>query len=147
MGLGKPILALVMGASIPFDITKGVQIVRMAGGDVASVRREIERFVRHVRPVSRTPNESNRALRSVLWAEAELDRIQQTSAAPEREARLVDLVAQLFKQQGSEILREKQEGDHNRFDLLVWSDVLGLSWAGPSLSSANPMEEVQAACS
>jgi hypothetical protein len=131
IGLGKPILALATRASIPFDFAKGVQMVRIAGGDVASVRREIERFVRHMRPGPREPHEGGRALQSVGWAEAELDRIKQTLAAPEREDRLVDLVARLFEQQGSEVLRERQEGDHARLDLLVWNDILVSELGGP----------------
>lgn len=132
IGLGKPVLALATGPNIPFDFADGVQVARVSGDDLASARRDIARFVRHVRPASSTTVAPSGEMRSLDWAGAELARIRQTKISGEREKALADFVARLFEEQGSEVLREEQEeGSRARIDLLVWNDPLVKDFGGP----------------
>lgn len=129
IGLGKPVLALAIGPNVPFDLMSNLQIVRVPTGDVASVRRDIARFVRHVRPRPEATPAAGEQL--TAWADAELDQLKETPSAGEREKRLVELVAKLFERQGSEVLSEAREGSRARLDLLVWSDPLVAEFGGP----------------
>jgi hypothetical protein len=132
IGLGKPVLTLATGPNLPFDFAKGVQIIRLPSGNVASIRRDIARFVRHVRPRSSSSGRrSEPSARLTDWAQEELSRIRHVSAVRQREARLVDLIARLFEEQGSEVLREAQESARVDVDLLVWSDALVAELGGP----------------
>jgi hypothetical protein len=131
IGLGKPILTLAAGSNVPFDFAKGVQIIRVRGGDVGSVRRDIARFVRHVHPWAGSSGQSEPPPRSMDWARTELARIRQVPAIRERQIGLVELVARLFQEQGSEVLREPHEGARVPVDLLVWNDTLVAELGGP----------------
>ena len=132
IGLGKPVLVLATGPTIPFDFAEGVQVVRMPGDGFASVERDIVRFVRHVRPESSTMVAPSGETRSLDWASPELARIRQITGAREHESALVDFVARIFESYGSEVLREGQEeGSRGRIDLLVWSDPLAKELGGP----------------
>ena len=132
IGLGKPVLALATGPTIPFDFAEGVQVVRVPGDGFASAERDIIRFVRHVRPVSSTIVVPSGETRSLDWARPELARIRQTKGTRDREIALVDFVARVFESYGSEVLREGQEeGSRARIDLLVWNDPLVEEFGGP----------------
>ncbi len=132
IGLGKPVLTLATGPNVPFDFADGVQIVRVPGDDLASAKRDIARFVRHVRPATNITVAPPIEAGALDWAGAELRQIRQTKAAREREGALADFVARVFEAQGSEVLREGQdEGSRARIDLLVWSDPLVAEFGGP----------------
>ncbi len=132
IGLGKPVLVLVTGAELPFDLLQNLQVVRVAGGDLAPAERDIARFVRHVRPKVGATLRPPSSAPSLHWAAAELTRIRESKGSAQREKKLVDLVARVFETSGSEVLREGQEDDARpRIDLLVWSDPLVAELGGP----------------
>ena len=131
IGLGKPVLTLATGPSIPFDFAEGVQVVRVLGDDVTSAKRDIARFVRHVKPRGSISAAAPTASRSLDWAGTELAKIREVRGIREREQALVDLVARVFEQHGSEVLREAQEeGSRARIDLLIWNDPLVAEFGG-----------------
>lgn len=130
MGLGKPVLALATGPTIPFDFADGVQLIRVPAGDITSAKRDIARFVRHVRPEAKAKPPATSPASSPDWVGAELARIRQSEGGQERERALVDFVARLFEGHGSEVLREDQ-ASRARIDLLVWDDTLVTELGGP----------------
>ena len=132
IGLGKPVLALVTGSELPFDLAASVQFLRVPDGELVSAKRDIARFVRHVRPAAGATPPSLSASPSLEWAEAELSRIRQSKGGAQREKELTNLVAKVFETSGSEVLREGQEEDARaQIDLLVWNDPLVTELGGP----------------
>jgi len=132
VGLSKPVLAFMTGAEFPFDLTGRVQILRVADGDFESAERDIARFVRHVRPGVGTAGRLPGPPPSLEWAGAELARIREDKDTARRETELINLVARVFENSGSEVLREGQEEDvRAQIDLLVWSDPLVADLGGP----------------
>lgn len=130
IGLGKPALALTTVSTVPFDLPERVQVVRVKDGDIDAARRDIARFVRHVRP--RTDDESLAVptAEGGAWARTELARLRQTKSFRAREVELTSLVARAFERHGAEVLRE-EEGADAKVDLLVWSDPLVAALGGP----------------
>lgn len=129
IGLGKPVLTITTVSNVPFDFATGVQSVRVKDGDIASVRKDIERFVRHVRPRPTRKQAVPAPLQKSV--QGEWDSLRKRPSIHEREAGLVDLVAGLFKQHGSEVLREGPGDGPGRVDLLVWNDPIVAELGGP----------------
>src|SRR5258706_11115507 len=132
IGLGKAVLALSHGASVPFDIGHGIQVLRLKAGDPSSVLPDIRRFVRHIKPRperSLTVTAPDRT--SVDTAAAELNQLRRATNAGDRGRALVDVVAHLFNQPGLELMREEAIANHERPDLFLWSDPLVAEVGGP----------------
>jgi hypothetical protein len=132
IGLGKAVLALSHGASMPFDIGHEIQVLRLKAGDPSSVLPDIRRFVRHIKPRPERPlTVTAPDQTSVETAVAELDQSRRTTNAGDRGRALVDVVAHLFDQPGLEVMREERTANHKRPDLLLWSDPLVAEVGGP----------------
>ncbi|MCA1653107.1 MAG: hypothetical protein ABR588_04055 [Sphingomicrobium sp.] len=131
IGLGKPALALTTADTVPFDLQERVQVIRVKSGDVDAARRDIARFVRHVRPRKGGENMAALHVETEGRARAELTRLRQAKDFGQRGAELTGMVERAFKQQGAEVLREEEAGTDARVDLLVWSDPLVTELGGP----------------
>jgi hypothetical protein len=130
-GLGKPVLALTFGKTVPFQVTSGVQIIRFKDEDVSSALQDIRRFLRHVRPRRDEPQPTGTIDAQRIAVANTLERLRQANSPGEREAGLISAVADLFERQGSEVLREDEKAKEGRPDLLVWSDPLSTDLGGP----------------
>lgn len=130
IGLGKPALALTSEGAVPFDLPERVQVVRVKNGDVFAARRDVARFVKHVRPQAIEDSQVDVHAEPGAWVKAELGRLHRLKSFGAREEELTSLVARAFERQGAEVLREEGGGD-TRVDLLVWSDPLATELGGP----------------
>jgi hypothetical protein len=131
IGLGKPALALTTASAVPFDLPERVQVVRVKGGNVDAARRDIARFVRHVRPREDGEGRATLPAKPEGQATTELARLRQMKDFSGRVVELTGVVARAFEQQGAEVLREEDARTDDKIDLLVWSDPLVTELGGP----------------
>jgi hypothetical protein len=132
IGLGKPVLALSRQPSVPFYVGQGVQVIRLKSGDLSPALSDIRRFIRHIKPkVETSPDQPLPDRTAVEKARAELVSARRSSSPGERGRALVDVVAHLFEQPGSELLQEEITAGGDRPDFLLWSDPLVLELGGP----------------
>jgi hypothetical protein len=125
-------LALSHGASVPFDVGHGIQVLRLKAGDPSSVLPDIRRFVRHIKPrPERSLTVTAPDQTSVETAAAELNQLRRATNTGDRGRAPVDVVAHLFNQPGLELMREEAIANHERPDLFLWSDPLVAEVGGP----------------
>lgn len=128
-GLGKPVLVLLENAELPFDPPRNILSVRYGPGQLQSVLPDIRRFVRRLHRSDPPPVQHGPDGESASRAAAELGRARGSGPA-ERSSAIVQVVIQLFKGPGVEVLVEPDAGT-DRADLLLWSDQLVEELGGP----------------
>jgi len=132
LGLGKPVLLLTKtGSDIGYDLAGRIQVVRTKSGHIDEVRRDVSRFVKHVRLKPTKDSNDETSLNQQGQLQGELSHLRGIKDVALRRRSLTGLVAEAFEQQGAEVLREGGVGRAAEYDLLVWSDPLVSELGGP----------------
>lgn len=124
VGIGKPVLALSRSARVPYGIGEAIQVLRLAADDITPVLSEVRRFVRDLTPDTQsllTLASPDRT--TVGTAAAGLSQARSAGSSRKRCRALVDVVAHLFAQPETEVIRRDSIMD-DRPGLILQSDTL-----------------------
>lgn len=134
VGLGKPLLLVTPREAFWPDLGSNVRYLWIKTEQLQTSKRELARFLRHVRQQPTQPSPPPHQTVDVTSAAESLDVIR-SRAAPGRERSLEAIVADLFKQLHGDVSIEDEtlvgNGQNYHRDMIVWSDPLVAQFGGP----------------